>query len=353
MSEVIFCTTNDKSVGLYSYVVDDIYHSTYGAYSESYEKFIVASSFLDYIKTHEKVSILDICYGIGYNTKTALDEIMKSDNIIEAKIDALEMDSNLVSISPLIKHQNINNEINKFIIEGTNYKCDMTLPDILLYFYQTRGLPHISWTNIALLSRLKHQGGMLDTLADNLKGFLHNIYYNYIPLSMKKGQKAHKLAKTFLQFHYGDARKSVLTLSEKYNFIFLDAFTPKKLPTLWTLEFFKELYRLLDDNGVLATYSSSAAVRSAMREVGFFVGRSIGADKKIIGTIATKNKDLIKYELDDYDKALLDTKAGIFYRDKTLNASAIEIIKIREEETVNSNKMTSSRLKKLWNKTTI
>ena len=49
-----------------------------------------------------------------------------------------------------------------------------------------------------------------------------------------------------------------------------------------------------------------------------------------------------------YNKLKKENNVKILFTD-----SAIEIIKVREEETVNSNKMTSSRLKKLWNKTTI
>ena len=37
--------TNDGSVGLYSEEDDDIYHSTYGALTEAYEKFILPANF--------------------------------------------------------------------------------------------------------------------------------------------------------------------------------------------------------------------------------------------------------------------------------------------------------------------
>lgn len=64
--------TNDSSVGLFSRQDDDIYHSTYGALSESWQKFIIPSGLQRYMQEHESVKILDICYGIGYNTKTSL-----------------------------------------------------------------------------------------------------------------------------------------------------------------------------------------------------------------------------------------------------------------------------------------
>lgn len=151
MGEVIFCETNDGSAGLYNEAVGDIYHSTYGAYSESYAKFLKASGFLDYIKQNDSVKILDICYGIGYNTKTALDEILKLDKPLRVKIDALEYDKELVNISPFLKHQKIDNLINKFIINKSNFDSNMTCLQILAYFYKTRGLLHVNFINLVRL----------------------------------------------------------------------------------------------------------------------------------------------------------------------------------------------------------
>ena len=98
------------------------------------------------------------------------------------------------------------------------------------------------------------------------------------------------------------------------------------------------------------TYSSSAAVRSAMIEADFYVGRSIDENGKIIGTVAAKKIDVIKHDLTEYDLELLKTRAGIFYRDSNLNSSAADIIARREYEVNNSDRMTSSRFKKLYEK---
>ena len=340
MGEVIFCVTNDSSVGLYNEVVGDIYHSTYGAYSESYEKFLKASGFLSYIKEHDKIRILDICYGIGYNTKVALDEILKLNKVLDTKIDALEYDKSLVNISPFITHQKIDNVINKFLICNTNYHSQMSFWNILAYFYKTRGILHINWANLTLLCPL------IRKFYSALCRFQHNIYYNYIPFRTKMGLKTPKLNKTTVTFHFDDSRQSILKLQSKYNFIFLDAFTPKKLPTLWSYEFFKELYKLLDEDGVLVTYSSSAAVRGAMLEAGFFVGTSFDANKKVIGTIAAKKKNLIKNELSEFDLGLIKTRAGIFYRDENLNATEANLTARRDDEVRNSDRITSSRYKK-------
>lgn len=348
MGEVIFCETNDGSAGLYNEAVGDIYHSTYGAYSESYTKFLKASGFLDYIKQNDSVKILDICYGIGYNTKTALDEILKLDKPLSVKIDALEYDKELVNISPFLKHQKIDNLINKFIIDKSNFDSNMTCLQILAYFYKTRGVMHVNFINLARL-KAKHNC-LFAKLFIAIYDMLHNIYYNYIPFRMNNRSKSAKLQNTSLEFHFSDARQSVLKFQDKYDFIFLDAFTPKKLPTLWSYEFFKELYRLLDSSGVLVTYSSSAAIRGAMFEAGFFVGTSLDENGKTIGTIAAKKKELIKHDLSEFDLGLIKTRAGIFYRDENLNASADVLTARRDSEVQNSSRITSSRYKKEYAK---
>ncbi len=64
--------TNDGSVGLFSPDADDIYHSTYGALTEAYEKFILPSNIKDFLKKNNEIKILDICFGIGYNSKSII-----------------------------------------------------------------------------------------------------------------------------------------------------------------------------------------------------------------------------------------------------------------------------------------
>jgi len=350
MGEVYFCDTEDGSVGLFNKKVDDIYHSTHGAYSESYEKFLLSSGFLDFIKKNEKVSILDVCYGIGYNSKVALDEIIKFDKILEVNIDALEYDEKLINISPFIKNQLVNDKINDFLINQSNFIENFSIIKTVIRFIELKGIKYLNWKKLAHTGLKKILGGYIYNVLVILSAFLHNIYYNYISRRNKKGLKNNKFSKTHLSFHCEDARVTIQSLKGQYNFIFHDGFTPKKLPTLWSLEFFKELYRLLDDNGVLVTYSSSAAVRGAMIEAGFYIGCSLDKNNKRIGTIAVKNKSLIINELSEFDLELIKTKAGIFYRDENLNASAGQISALRDEEVKNSTRITSSRLKKSYGK---
>ncbi len=68
--------TNDGSVGLFSPDADDIYHSTSGALSEAYEKFILPANFQNFFQKNSDIKILDICFGIGYNSKSFLNNFL-------------------------------------------------------------------------------------------------------------------------------------------------------------------------------------------------------------------------------------------------------------------------------------
>jgi hypothetical protein len=150
-----------------------------------------------------------------------------------------------------------------------------------------------------------------------------------------------------VNLYKNDARTFVKSGNTTYNFIFLDAFTPAKCPALWTIQFFRELYDKLEDDGMILTYSNSAAVRNAFLQNGFCVGKIYDAKlKKFVGTIATKNKFLIQHPLNDCDHDLINSKAGIPFRDEDLNSDNDTIINNRRNEVMESNLRSSSQILK-------
>lgn len=62
--------TEDGSIGLYSYADKDVYHSKFGALTEAWEKFILPADLDNF--DFENLKVLDVCYGIGYNTKALM-----------------------------------------------------------------------------------------------------------------------------------------------------------------------------------------------------------------------------------------------------------------------------------------
>ena len=108
--------TKDGSIGLYDKSLNEIFHSIYGAKTEAFEKFIQPAKIID----NKPLKILDICYGIGYNTKCALENFK---NI--SFIDCVEINKNLVLNSYKFKYRN---DIDK-IIKSNIEKSD------LIHFY--------------------------------------------------------------------------------------------------------------------------------------------------------------------------------------------------------------------------
>ncbi len=65
-----------------------------------------------------------------------------------------------------------------------------------------------------------------------------------------------------------------------FNLIYFDAFGPRVQPKLWTVELFGKMYRALQTNGILVTYSAKGSVRRNLEEVGFSVERLPGPPGK-------------------------------------------------------------------------
>ena len=404
MENVYPFVTNDGSVGLYNTEYDDIYHSVKGAYSEAWDKFISSAELDYYLSTCNCVRVLDLCYGIGYNSKSLLQKyfdsqkkILKnkknffkknknqnnsidtihSDNILnknfsKLSVEAVENDKNLVIYSPIFKNfknYNIasqelsNKEIKKYLAKKikNNYKFENFINLFILLKIINSDEFKDEFKNLKNNFQDKDFTGYFDTnlcrymrflLADRyapasvgpLAAFVHNIYYHYISTCYKKGLKAFNDADVDIKFNICDAREFVKNANRTYNLIFLDAFTTNKCPCLWTYDFFKELFRLLDDNGRLITYSNAAHVRNAMMMAGFYVGKIYNKNEnKFTGTIAVKNKSFIKFPLLEADLSLVKSKAGIVYRDENLNAENDAILLERENNVKNSSLLTSSQ----------
>ena len=107
--------TEDGSIGLYSYADKDVFHSKFGALTEAWEKFVIPSE-LDSIKK-DKIKVLDVCYGIGYNTKALMSFfINKNKNNKKNFLEKLhEKIYNIVSIDNNNKSNKDNKELSAHI----------------------------------------------------------------------------------------------------------------------------------------------------------------------------------------------------------------------------------------------
>ncbi|EQC44256.1 S-adenosyl-L-methionine-dependent methyltransferase [Bacteriovorax sp. Seq25_V] len=89
----------------------------------------------------------------------------------------------------------------------------------------------------------------------------------------------------------GDARETLPTFRNlKFHCVFQDAFSPKKNPTLWTVEWFKLIYELSDPSVILSTYSSHMSIRASLLCAGFLVETRKGFGMKRTCTRASRQE---------------------------------------------------------------
>ena len=374
--------TNDYSTGLYNEGVNDIYHSAFGALTEAYEKFINPLNIKTYMKDKMRLNVLDICYGIGYNTKALLNEILTLDiSGKEINIDCVDNDKILIELSPFIssrinllkrikakkylrKNVESYNEAKKIVNLKTGINKTYKIHDLvnkiliknLINEYGHDFLSEESKKIMAKnenhaffdLSTLKFYKFLLNFevilhLKQNKSTFVHNIYYKNISKRIIDVFKKKHLDNIGINFCPKDIREYLKETDKEYDIVFLDGFTPSKCPCIWSEEFFNKLYTLMSADSILVTYNSSAPVRNAMQKAGFYIGNTLNNKKDIIGTIAAKNEIYIKHGLTEKQKGLLNTKSGIPYRDENLLLDNDTILLNRKNEFDSSDLISASQ----------
>ena len=215
--------TKDNSITFYNEKYSEHYHSVSGALEEAFEKFAKPC------KLKNGMRALDVCFGLGYNSLAAI-------SLANVQIVALENDTAILKQIKNIempKNYNFNNNKTKNT-EANNYD-----------------------KNYPTSEMLKHNYEKIKIAAEKLS------YQDY---------------KVKIKIILGDARETIKNLNEKFDAVFLDPFSPKKCPELWTKEFFHDMRKLMKHNSVLATYSCAGIVRKNLEKAGFNVkdGPSIG-----------------------------------------------------------------------------
>ncbi|MBD2437649.1 tRNA (5-methylaminomethyl-2-thiouridine)(34)-methyltransferase MnmD [Nostoc sp. FACHB-110] len=280
--------TADGSLTFFSQEFGESFHSHFGAKQESYFKFVEPTQLA---QAAEKpiVRLLDVCYGLGYNTAAALQTIWAINPRCYVEVIGLEL-------NPAVPQAAIAHHL----FDNWNYK----------------------YTEILKLLAFEQQ---LKTQSLNAKLMI------------------------------GDARKSIEVLIKsgfQADAIFLDPFSPPQCPQLWTVEFLKQVSVCLHRDGLLATYSCAAAVRTALILSGLIIGSTSPVGRRSPGTVAAYPKDsdasswLPPLSLEEQEHLL--TRAAIPYRDPQLKDPADVIIMRRQQEQQTSLLEPTSQWRKRW-----
>ena len=276
--------TEDGSYTFYSDEYQETFHSSFGAKQEAEVRYIEPCQIKQLAANNSTIRLLDICYGLGYNSAAALEAIWSVNPECQVELIALEISADVPRAA---------------IAFNLLSQWQSPVPQVL--------------SQLANQSIVREQILTADLIL-------------------------------------GDARqtiKSVVGKNWQADAIFLDPFSPRKCPQLWTLEFISLVSKCLASRGKLATYSCSAAVRTALIANGLKIGSINGAGRKSPGTLAGFEYQNLQF-LSQKEQEHLNTRAAIPYRDRNLDLSTAEIIFQREKEAKQSNLESTSQWRKRW-----
>jgi len=269
--------TADGSSTFYSETFGEWFHNRNGACHEAQETYAQSIGLVhraQNLPTGKALKILDICYGLGYNTAAALETIwgVNPDCVVEIK--ALEID---LDVARSAIAQNL--------------------------------LQHYSPAVQTVLSAIASE---------------QSAHHQNTHIQLLLGDARQQIQPLISQGWQADV-------------IFLDPFSPPHCPQLWTADFLSLVAQCLTSNdGELATYSCAAAVRSALLSSGLSISSLQTSARKWPGTVAfhpaATSPQTKRLSLSQQEKEHLQTRAAVPYRDPSLCASAEEIRLRRTKE---------------------
>ncbi|MFH0978929.1 MAG: MnmC family methyltransferase [Candidatus Woesearchaeota archaeon] len=119
---------------------------------------------------------------------------------------------------------------------------------------------------------LEKDENILRTKVDVLSGLekSYKLLRFLVQVSLEKKSIAKK-DNVSLTIMFGNAPDRIKELAPGFDIVFLDPFSPKKNPEMWTLQFFQDIFGRMKNGSALATYSCAAIVRKNLSAAGFVV----------------------------------------------------------------------------------
>ncbi|MBX9879875.1 MAG: hypothetical protein K2Y22_15565 [Candidatus Obscuribacterales bacterium] len=272
--------TGDESITCFNDETGELYHNQAGAFTEALKNYVEPAGLAAIAKTGS-VTVMDVCFGLGYNTFVLLDELRKLGITCDVNILGLDIDEAILSV----------------------------LDDVLA-----------------------------DKRFAELRKFMNSeVFKSEFGVYEFQLDEAGKI-RVHLKVKQQDIREAAMTLEQDFDLVFHDGFSPYKVPELWTVDLFRRYHKLLGARrGALLTYSAAPAVRAGLRLAGFNVFATTAVGSKHGGTLATISAEDERRQkaapLTDEQEERLKTRSGIPYRDnETLTATREQVMSLRERE---------------------
>ncbi|OED39779.1 hypothetical protein AB833_14300 [Chromatiales bacterium (ex Bugula neritina AB1)] len=226
-STLEYLRTDDGSLTLRDTIKNETFHSKFGALAESRSVFLENSGVLGRLRRNQPTRIFEIGFGTGMNFM----------------LTALAAREHCCSINYVaVENQLLPDEFISTILKDT-FPC---------------GDKSIEATETAI-SQLRQKPS---AASDRETGDHRSDSEGCTPVCYNINEY------TRLTLLIQDAQQTRLP-EQSIDAIYLDAFSSKNNPQLWTQEHLKQLHSLLSDGGVLATYSVNRQFREALTASGF------------------------------------------------------------------------------------
>lgn len=275
--------TADGSFTLFSEDFGEWFHSREGAYTEAYTTYVEATQLVTLAQA-DALTLLDVCYGLGYNTAAALATVQRVNPQCRIHIIGLELD---------------------------------------------RRVP-----------RQAVEAGLVDHWAQDIQDLLAQMAHRgRVDTPLLQAELCLGDARQTIQ--------TLVDQGFQADVIFFDPFSPPHCPELWTVDFLERVARCLGPQGKLATYSCAAAVRAALLEVGLHLGPIAAAGRRWPGTLAQWSPYGLA-PLSQQEQEHLQTRAAVPYRDPTLADDANTIRHRRQQDQQQASLIPTAQWRKRW-----
>jgi len=289
--------TEDGSITCFDEEVDELYHNRAGAYTEALKNYVEPCCLPLAITSQSTVCLLDVCFGLGYNSFVFLDQL------IELLDDLPVQPANL-----------------KIQILGIDKDAEIlkVIPSVLADQKFNRLINRLAQTSKKKINQVKQS---LSSFGFHNLKLTENVHIDF-------------------EIRQADIRQALPKLVKEaggtFDFVFHDGFSPRKVPELWTIDLFQLYTKLIKQSGRILTYSSALAVRGAFRACGLEVKKTTAVGGKSGGTLAAypgqiKTDECI-LDLSETEQLRLASRSGVPYRDPTLTDNRQAILDRRQEE---------------------
>jgi len=190
-----------KEKSFFNEYFQDIYKSKIGAIGEAKKKFVIPCKISKLAKNGE-IKILDVCFGIGYNSLIAIHEALK-----------------------------------------VNPKCKITIVG------------------------LENDQAVFEQILKMKFDKKYKKEYSLIQKAVKKelkGQISIKLIE-------GDARITINDVKGLFDAVFLDPFTPKINPDMWSEKFISDISKKMKKHSIISTHLSAEFIKNNLKKAGLDV----------------------------------------------------------------------------------